>query len=110
MCAILFTALAPLLFFPFLDDKTVNIIGVEAGGKGVNAKMEHCASLTGGRPGVLHGNRTYLLQDDDGQILEGFSISAGLDYPGIGPEQVVVTKTSLPSPRRWVSRWANLHR
>ena len=74
------------LFFPFLDDKSVNIIGVEAGGKGVNAKMEHCASLTGGRPGVLHGNRTYLLQDDDGQILEGFSISAGLDYPGIGPE------------------------
>jgi len=74
------------LFFPFLDDPSVNIIGVEAGGKGVNAKMEHCASLTGGRPGVLHGNRTYLLQDDDGQILEGFSISAGLDYPGIGPE------------------------
>jgi len=74
------------LFFPFLDDTSVNIIGVEAGGKGVNEKMEHCASLTGGRPGVLHGNRTYLLQDDDGQILEGFSISAGLDYPGIGPE------------------------
>ena len=74
------------LFYPFLDDKSVRIIGVEAGGKGVNEKMEHCASLTGGRPGVLHGNRTYLLQDDDGQILEGFSISAGLDYPGIGPE------------------------
>ena len=74
------------LFFPFLDDTSVNIIGVEAGGKGVNMKMEHCASLTGGRPGVLHGNRTYLLQDDDGQILEGYSISAGLDYPGIGPE------------------------
>ena len=74
------------LFYPFLDDKDVAIIGVEAGGKGVNEKMEHCASLTGGRPGVLHGNRTYLLQDDDGQILEGFSISAGLDYPGIGPE------------------------
>jgi tryptophan synthase beta chain len=74
------------LFYPFLDDKSVGIIGVEAGGKGVNSKMEHCASLTGGRPGVLHGNRTYLLQDDDGQILEGFSISAGLDYPGIGPE------------------------
>ncbi|SFD49449.1 tryptophan synthase subunit beta [Roseivivax sediminis] len=74
------------LFHPFLDDKSVRIIGVEAGGKGVNDKMEHCASLTGGRPGVLHGNRTYLLQDDDGQILEGFSISAGLDYPGIGPE------------------------
>jgi tryptophan synthase beta chain len=74
------------LFYPFLDDKEVRIIGVEAGGKGVNEKMEHCASLTGGRPGVLHGNRTYLLQDDDGQILEGYSISAGLDYPGIGPE------------------------
>lgn len=74
------------LFFPFLDDESVNIVGVEAGGKGVDQKMEHCASLTGGRPGVLHGNRTYLLQDDDGQILEGFSISAGLDYPGIGPE------------------------
>ncbi len=74
------------LFYPFLDDKSVNIIGVEAGGRGVNEKMEHCASLTGGRPGVLHGNRTYLLQDDDGQILEGYSISAGLDYPGIGPE------------------------
>lgn len=74
------------LFFPFLDDESVHIIGVEAGGKGVTAKMEHCASLTGGRPGVLHGNRTYLLQDDDGQILEGYSISAGLDYPGIGPE------------------------
>ncbi len=74
------------LFHPFLDDKEVRIIGVEAGGKGVNDKMEHCASLTGGRPGVLHGNRTYLLQDEDGQILEGHSISAGLDYPGIGPE------------------------
>ncbi len=74
------------LFYPFLDDSDVTIIGVEAGGKGVNENMEHCASLTGGRPGVLHGNRTYLLQDKDGQILEGFSISAGLDYPGIGPE------------------------
>lgn len=74
------------LFHPFLDDRKIRIIGVEAGGKGVNDKMEHCASLTGGRPGVLHGNRTYLLQDEDGQILEGHSISAGLDYPGIGPE------------------------
>ena len=74
------------LFYPFLDDADVSIIGVEAGGHGVNEKMQHCASLTGGRPGVLHGNRTYLLQDDDGQILEGHSISAGLDYPGIGPE------------------------
>jgi tryptophan synthase beta chain len=74
------------LFYPFLDDKSVRIIGVEAGGKGVDDRVEHCASLTGGRPGVLHGNRTYLLQDEDGQILEGYSISAGLDYPGIGPE------------------------
>ena len=74
------------LFHPFLDDREVRIIGVEAGGHGVDDRMEHCASLTGGRPGVLHGNRTYLLQDEDGQILEGHSISAGLDYPGIGPE------------------------
>ena len=74
------------LFYPFLDDPSVRIIGVEAGGKGVDDRMQHCASLTGGRPGVLHGNRTYLLQDGGGQILEGFSISAGLDYPGIGPE------------------------
>jgi tryptophan synthase beta chain len=74
------------LFHPFLDDPEVRIIGVEAGGHGVDARMEHAASLTGGRPGVLHGNRTYLLQDADGQIIEGHSISAGLDYPGIGPE------------------------
>ncbi|MFH5776111.1 tryptophan synthase subunit beta [Paracoccus sp. NGMCC 1.201697] len=74
------------LFHPFLDDASVRIIGVEAGGKGVDERMMHCASLTGGRPGVLHGNRTYLLQDGEGQILEGHSISAGLDYPGIGPE------------------------
>ena len=74
------------LFYPFLDDTDVKIIGVEAGGHGVDDRMEHAASLAGGRPGVLHGNRTYLLQDDDGQILEGHSISAGLDYPGIGPE------------------------
>ena len=73
------------LFHPFLDDKGVQIVGVEAGGKGLNGE-EHCASLTAGSPGVLHGNRTYLLQNDDGQIKEGHSISAGLDYPGIGPE------------------------
>lgn len=73
------------LFHPFLDDKDVAIYGVEAGGRGLDTD-EHCASLNGGRAGVLHGNRTYLLQDDDGQILEGHSISAGLDYPGIGPE------------------------
>ncbi len=74
------------LFFPFLDDKDVKMFGVEAGGRGVDSKMEHAASLTGGRPGILHGNRTYLLQDKNGQIIEGHSISAGLDYPGIGPE------------------------
>lgn len=73
------------LFFPFVDDKDVRIVGVEAAGKGVDT-TEHAASITGGRPGVLHGNRTYLLQDDDGQITEAHSISAGLDYPGIGPE------------------------
>ena len=73
------------LFHPFLDDESVRIVGVEAGGKGLDGK-EHCASLTAGSPGVLHGNRTYLLQDSDGQIEEGHSISAGLDYPGIGPE------------------------
>lgn len=73
------------LFHPFLDDKDVKIYGVEAGGRGLVGE-EHCASLTAGKPGVLHGNRTYLLQDDDGQIFEGHSISAGLDYPGIGPE------------------------
>ena len=73
------------LFHPFLDDPEVAMIGVEAGGKGVDTG-EHAASLAGGRPGVLHGNRTYLLQDGDGQILEAHSISAGLDYPGIGPE------------------------
>ncbi len=73
------------LFHPFLDDKDVQIVGVEAGGHGLEGN-EHCASISAGRPGVLHGNRTYLLQDGDGQILEGHSISAGLDYPGIGPE------------------------
>ncbi len=81
------------LFHPFLDDPEVGIIGVEAGGRGVDDRMEHCASLTGGRPGVLHGNRTYLLQDADGQILEGHSISAGLDYPGIGPEHAWLKET-----------------
>ncbi|WP_420560521.1 tryptophan synthase subunit beta [Tepidicaulis sp.] len=73
------------LFHPFLDDKSVDILGVEAAGKGIETG-EHCASLAGGEPGVLHGNRTYLLQTDDGQIKDGHSISAGLDYPGIGPE------------------------
>ncbi len=72
------------LFHPFLDDADVNMLGVEAAGEGLDKK--HAASLAGGFPGVLHGNKTYLLQDDDGQIAEAHSISAGLDYPGIGPE------------------------
>jgi len=72
------------LFHPFLDDPTVKMLGVEAAGHGLD--KEHAASLAGGRPGILHGNKTYLLQDDDGQITEAHSISAGLDYPGIGPE------------------------
>ncbi|MDD2704692.1 MAG: tryptophan synthase subunit beta [Acidocella sp.] len=73
------------LFHPFLDDASVRLIGVEAAGHGLDTD-EHAASLSRGRPGVLHGNLTYLLQNDDGQILEAHSISAGLDYPGIGPE------------------------
>ena len=73
------------LFHPFLDDAGVKLIGVEAAGRGLDTH-EHAASLSRGRPGVLHGNHTYLLQDDDGQIQEAHSISAGLDYPGIGPE------------------------
>jgi tryptophan synthase beta chain len=73
------------IFHPFLDDPSVKIVGVEAGGRGLQG-VDHCASITAGSPGVLHGNRTYLLQDGDGQILEGHSVSAGLDYPGIGPE------------------------
>jgi tryptophan synthase beta chain len=73
------------LFHPFLDDPSVRMIGVEAAGFGI-ATGKHAASLNGGLPGVLHGNRTYWLQDDDGQIIDAHSISAGLDYPGIGPE------------------------
>ena len=80
------------LFHPFLDNRDVNIIGVEAGGHGLDTP-DHAASLAGGTPGVLHGNRTYLLQDDDGQIIEGHSISAGLDYPGIGPEHAYLRDT-----------------
>jgi tryptophan synthase beta chain len=72
------------LFHPFLDDADVKMLGVEAAGYGLDQK--HAASLAGGAPGILHGNKTYLLQDEDGQITEGHSISAGLDYPGIGPE------------------------
>ena len=73
------------LFHPFLEDDSVRMIGVEAAGHGIETG-EHAAALNGGKPGILHGNRTYLLQTDDGQILDAHSISAGLDYPGIGPE------------------------
>ena len=73
------------LFHPFLNDESVRIIGVEAAGDGMQTSR-HAAAINGGRPGVLHGNKTYLLQDAEGQILEAHSISAGLDYPGIGPE------------------------
>lgn len=73
------------LFHPFLDEPDIDIYGVEAAGRGIETG-EHAASLNGGRPGVLHGNRTYLLQTDEGQIIDAYSISAGLDYPGIGPE------------------------
>jgi tryptophan synthase beta chain len=73
------------LFYPFLNDDAVRVVGVEAAGCGMDTD-KHAAAINGGRPGVLHGNKTYLLQDDDGQILEAHSISAGLDYPGIGPE------------------------
>ena len=74
------------LFHPFLDDRSVEMYGVEAAGHGLEVPDGHAASLAGGKPGVLHGNRTYLLMNEDGQINEGHSISAGLDYPGIGPE------------------------
>lgn len=73
------------LFHPFLDDKDIQIFGVEAAGKGIHTG-QHAAAISAGRPGVLHGNKTYLMQDGDGQILEADSISAGLDYPGVGPE------------------------
>jgi len=73
------------IFYPYIDDKNVKLIGVEAAGDGIGTGR-HAASLIGGSPGVLHGNRTYLLQDDNGQIIETHSVSAGLDYPGVGPE------------------------
>jgi tryptophan synthase beta chain len=80
------------LFHPFLDDNGIEIYGVEAAGCGL-ASGKHAASITGGKPGVLHGNRTYILMDDDGQITEAHSISAGLDYPGIGPEHAWLNDT-----------------
>ncbi|MFN8733941.1 MAG: pyridoxal-phosphate dependent enzyme, partial [Hyphomonadaceae bacterium] len=80
------------LFHPFLEDESVKIYGVEAAGHGIETG-QHAAALTGGRPGVLHGNRTYLLQNDDGQIIDAHSISAGLDYPGVGPEHAFLKDT-----------------
>lgn len=80
------------LFHPFLNDKSVAIYGVEAGGKGLETG-EHAASLIAGKPGVLHGNRTYLLCDEDGQIKDTYSVSAGLDYPGVGPEHAYLKDT-----------------
>ena len=73
------------LFYPYIDDANVRLIGVEAAGKGIDTN-QHAATLSTGKPGVLHGNRTYLIQDENGQIIETHSISAGLDYPGVGPE------------------------
>jgi len=73
------------IFYPFVEDKEVNLIGVEASGKGIDSG-QHAATLSAGRVGVLHGSKSYLLQDDDGQIIPAYSISAGLDYPGVGPE------------------------
>ena len=80
------------LFHPFINDEGVRLIGVEAAGHGIETG-EHAAALNGGRPGILHGNRTYLLQTDDGQIVDAHSISAGLDYPGIGPEHAFLRDT-----------------
>ncbi|MDX1541984.1 MAG: pyridoxal-phosphate dependent enzyme, partial [Geminicoccaceae bacterium] len=80
------------MFHPFLDEPAVRIIGVEAAGRGVDT-AEHAASMTMGRPGVLHGSRSYLLQDEDGQVIEPHSISAGLDYPGVGPEHAWLKDT-----------------
>jgi tryptophan synthase beta chain len=84
------------LFYPFLEDSDVRMLGVEPAGKGLDTS-EHCASLSMGMPGVLHGNRTYLLQDSDGQIAEGHSISAGLDYPGVGPEHAWLKESARVS-------------
>jgi tryptophan synthase beta chain len=80
------------IFYPFVADESVKLVGIEAGGHGVGSG-QHAASLSAGRPGVLHGARSYLLQDDDGQVIETHSISAGLDYPGVGPEHAHLKDT-----------------
>jgi tryptophan synthase beta chain len=77
------------IFHPYIEDKAVRLVGVEAAGHGLETG-KHAATLTAGKPGVLHGNRTYLLQDENGQIIETHSISAGLDYPGVGPEHAAL--------------------
>jgi tryptophan synthase beta chain len=81
------------IFYPYIEDASVQLIGVEAAGDGIESGR-HAASLIGGSPGVLHGNRTYLLQDENGQIIETHSISAGLDYPGVGPEHAWLKDTN----------------
>ncbi len=95
------------IFSAFIDDPSVRLVGLEAGGDGVDTGR-HAATITGGAPGVLHGARSYLLQDDNGQTIESHSISAGLDYPGVGPEHCLPATTSdgpstarSPTPRRW---------
>ena len=84
------------IFHPYVDHRDVKLVGVEAAGDGIDTGR-HAASLTAGRPGVLHGNRTYLLQDDNGQIIETHSVSAGLDYPGVGPEHAYLKDTGRAS-------------
>ncbi len=80
------------LFYPFKDDPGVTMIGVEAAGKGINTGM-HAASISAGRIGILHGNKTYLLQDENGQVRDAHSVAAGLDYPGVGPEHSYFRET-----------------
>jgi len=84
------------IFHPYVGDRDVKLVGVEAAGEGI-ATGRHAASLTAGRPGVLHGNRTYLLQDDNGQIRQTHSVSAGLDYPGVGPEHAYLKDSGRAS-------------
>jgi len=94
------------IFHAFLNDRGVRIVGAEAAGEGIETGR-HAASLAAGRPGVLHGNRTYVLCDDDGQIIETHSVSAGLDYPGVGPEHAFLkdmgraNTSASPTTRRW---------
>ena len=92
------------IFYPFVEEQEVNLIGIEASGKGIESG-QHAATLSAGRVGVLHGSKSYLLQDDDGQVIPAYSISAGLDYPGVGPEHSYLKSIescllyTSPSPR-----------